>query len=63
MLLPIVGIYNLGILVRFQGHEINANFVRFRSVFVRLQVMPLCSEQHEGEDGDFLLTADKENKG
>ena len=64
MLLPIVGIYILGIPVGSQGHEINAIFVRFLSVFVHLQlahpVRPSCSEQPERDYGDFLLTADKE---
>jgi hypothetical protein len=38
VLLPIVGIYNLGIPIKLQGHEIN---VKFRSVFVQLQRAPL----------------------
>jgi len=42
-----------------------SNFVRFPSMFVQLQrahaIMPSCSEQHEMDDGNLLLTAYKEN--
>jgi hypothetical protein len=64
MLLPILGIYNLGI-TGCRGMKLMSNFVRFRSVFIQLHrahpFKPSCSEQRERDDGNLLLTADKEN--